>query len=102
MEVLFPPSMPLASRRKLNFPRVELSLNPGQRLLFYTDGLVEAQMPDGQPLGYQRSFAEIAELIDDDPVGSQQRIVRRHEELTEGAPAGDDITILLICRQEAT
>jgi phosphoserine phosphatase RsbU/P len=33
------------------YPQSEFSLNPGDRLLIYTDGLVEATSPDGREFG---------------------------------------------------
>ncbi len=36
------------------YPLTEVELQPGDRLLFYTDGLVEAENPDGEPFGMER------------------------------------------------
>jgi hypothetical protein len=54
------PRLPLGVRREVEYQSLELSLAPGERLLFLTDGLAEAPTANGEPLGY----AALAELLD--------------------------------------
>jgi hypothetical protein len=53
------PRLPLGVRREVEYRSLDLVLAPGERLLFLTDGLPEAPLKDGGPLGY----AALAELI---------------------------------------
>lgn len=46
------PRLPLGMRREVEYRSLELSLDPGERLLLLTDGLPEAPTPGGEPLGY--------------------------------------------------
>lgn len=57
------PRLPLGVRREVEYRSLELSLAPGERLLFLTDGLAEAPMANGEPLGY----AALAELLEGAP-----------------------------------
>lgn len=61
------PRLPLGVRREVEYRSQELTLAPGERLLFLTDGLAEAPTAAGEPLGYT-AFAELldsAESLDD-------------------------------------
>ncbi len=44
----------LGARQRVDFEERELTLSPGDRLLFYTDGIVEAQAPSGAFYGLER------------------------------------------------
>ncbi len=53
------PRLPLGVRREVPYEVLQISLQPGDRLLMLTDGLAEAPTPTGEPLGY----AALAELM---------------------------------------
>lgn len=53
LEVPFP-RLPLGLRAQVDYASVHASLDPGQRLLMLTDGLPEAPVAVGEPLGYER------------------------------------------------
>src|SRR6185295_12512383 len=53
------PRLPLGARREVPYEALQLRLQPGDRLLMFTDGLAEAPTPAGEPLGY----AALAELM---------------------------------------
>jgi serine phosphatase RsbU (regulator of sigma subunit) len=46
------PRLPLGARREVPYEALQLRLEPGDRLLMFTDGLAEAPTPAGEPLGY--------------------------------------------------
>jgi serine phosphatase RsbU (regulator of sigma subunit) len=58
------PRLPLGARREVLYERLEISLQPGDRLLMLTDGLAEAPTSDGEPLGY----SALADLMASIPV----------------------------------
>jgi serine phosphatase RsbU (regulator of sigma subunit) len=74
------------------------SLHPGDRLLLYTDGLVETQDPAGREFGFEdlkRTFLEtrslsIAQALD--------HLLRRLDEHRAGRPLEDDVTLVLVER----
>ncbi|MEA2605190.1 MAG: phosphoserine phosphatase RsbU/P [Acidobacteriota bacterium] len=46
------PRLPLGIRREVAYESLEVTLQPGDRLLLFTDGLAEAPTAAGEPLGY--------------------------------------------------
>jgi phosphoserine phosphatase RsbU/P len=83
-------SQPLASR--------EVALQPGDRLLAYTDGVFEACNPAGQELGIDRlqeAFAGCRDLSVADTLDTLLGVVRDH---CGGRPFTDDVTLLLVER----
>lgn len=66
-----------------------LQLNPGSRLIFYSDGVVEAQNLDGELFGFER-----ARDVSTQPAAT---IV----EAAKGFGQQDDITVVAIARVAA-
>ncbi len=46
------PRLPLGSRREVAYEALAVDLRPGDRILMLTDGLAEAPISEGEPLGY--------------------------------------------------
>jgi hypothetical protein len=57
------PRLPLGVRQEVDYQELELQLAPGDRLLLLTDGLAEAPVAEGEPLGY----AAFAQLLRTEP-----------------------------------
>jgi serine phosphatase RsbU (regulator of sigma subunit) len=53
--------MPLGLMSSMGFEEMEIVLEAGDRVLFYSDGLVEAHDPKGEMFGFPRLRALIAE-----------------------------------------
>jgi hypothetical protein len=86
---------PLGAMKKLKVDLMTLEFTPGDKMFFYTDGLVEATV-DGKQLGYKRMADGVGPLLGDDPQASCERVVTWHRGLTRHAALEDDITIVLI------
>ncbi len=89
--------LPLGSMKKNLLTPAETDLAPGDRIVFYTDGIIEAKI-GGQPIGYQRMTEEIAVRLCDDARRSCERIFAWHRDLTAGTMQEDDITLLVLTR----
>jgi sigma-B regulation protein RsbU (phosphoserine phosphatase) len=54
-EVQLPGALPLGVAGGGQYDATTLQLRPGSRLTFYSDGVVEAQKPDGELFGFDRA-----------------------------------------------
>lgn len=91
------PAVPLGTRAKATFPRRDLRMEPGDILLLYTDGLVEARSR-GEQIGYERLLERGATLRGSDPRALCDALFAWHESLADPGPADDDVTVLVLTR----
>lgn len=79
-----------------------IELRSGDRLIFYTDGITEAQAPDGEMFGEERLTAVCAERREGD--SSRQlcrRLLEAVREHCRGVHAEDDLTAVVVQVLEA-
>ncbi len=69
-------------------------LKPGDQLVLYTDGIVEAASPSGELFGPQR-LDELLGNCSSDPAQVVASVLFHLDRHTEGAPASDDRTIVV-------
>jgi len=82
-----------------SFRRQEISLEPGDLLLLYTDGLVEAENPAGEQFGIERLVESLRRQRESPLASVRKGILREIEVFAAGRPAGDDKTLILVRRQ---
>ncbi len=70
----------------------------GSRLVLYSDGLVEALSPAGEPFGYDRLETLLAAAVDRSGSGLTAAMVEALAEHADGVRAADDLTILIVER----
>lgn len=67
-EVELPGALPLGVASSTLYETTEFHLDPGSRLTFYSDGVIEAQRPDGELFGFERarevSMKSAAEIVE--------------------------------------
>jgi len=85
-EVELPGALPLGIVSDARYETRQLSLGPGSRLTFYTDGVVEAQNQKGELFGFERGRS-----ISSRPAGE---IVEAAKEFGQS----DDITVVTVER----
>jgi serine phosphatase RsbU (regulator of sigma subunit) len=74
-----------------------LTLEPGDRLLLYTDGVSEAANARGEMFGEQRLMDLVASLPSDlDATRITDRVVEAVRAFLDGVEAGDDITVMAL------
>ena len=86
--------LPLGARDRVVYESLSTTLAPGDRVLFVTDGLPEALLPSGEPLGYER-FAGMLSSTDAEPSAWLDRLLSDVREATS-AVLDDDWTALLL------
>jgi phosphoserine phosphatase RsbU/P len=74
----------------------ELQLEPGDIMVYYTDGLTEAENHTGDFFGDQRLAAAMTEIGSKSAETVIEHIVNRVDQFCDGAPPFDDLTLLVI------
>ena len=89
---------PLGVREKTNYPIIEVQLEPGDRVVFCSDGAAEAANERDELFSFERMMEAIgegcrsglaAEVLIDGVIGDVQAF-------TGEAPQGDDITLVIL------
>jgi sigma-B regulation protein RsbU (phosphoserine phosphatase) len=81
----------------LAFRVAEARLGPGEQLLAFTDGVLDARAPSGEAFGEERMLRCAAA-----PGGALAAIQRGMVEFCAGEPAFDDVTMLAVRRTGGT
>ena len=68
-----------------------IQVEPGERVLVFTDGVTEAEDPSGEFFGDARLESSVLQG------GSIQEIFQQVQRFMDTAPAGDDCTLLEVC-----
>jgi sigma-B regulation protein RsbU (phosphoserine phosphatase) len=96
VQELLHPGMVLGRLRRAAYTEASVPLEPGDRLLLFTDGIPEALNPTGEPFGDARVREVLAEDPDLSSDGMADRLLQRVAEWT-GRSAGfeDDLTLVV-------
>jgi sigma-B regulation protein RsbU (phosphoserine phosphatase) len=89
-------NFPLGILEDVDYQETRLTLKPGDSLVLYTDGVVEAMNPHQEIYGFERLLATVQEssLLSAD--GLLQRIVGDVNGFAGGAPQHDDVTLIVM------
>ncbi|MBN2202484.1 SpoIIE family protein phosphatase [bacterium] len=74
----------------------EMTLMPGDRLFFYTDGLVEARNAGDEEFGEDRLSGLLAADPSSDAAALVRSVIGRLEKFTRGVARHDDVTVLAL------
>jgi HAMP domain-containing protein len=81
---------------------LESTFSVGSRLVLYSDGLVEAVSPAGEPFGYERLEDVVSAAAGLSGSGLTKTILDALAEHSDGVPAADDLTILVVERNASS
>jgi serine phosphatase RsbU (regulator of sigma subunit) len=87
--------MPLGLMSGMSYEEGEASLREGDRVLFYSDGLVEAHDPEAEMFGFPRLRSLVAEHDEERPLGDFL-MEELYSFVGEGWEQEDDITLLTL------
>jgi serine phosphatase RsbU (regulator of sigma subunit) len=90
------PSFPLGLSERDQFPRRELRFSPGDRLVFVTDGFVEAADLEGEPFGFERLEALLRAEAASGAARLREVILAAVAAHIGSAPPADDRTLLIL------
>jgi sigma-B regulation protein RsbU (phosphoserine phosphatase) len=77
-------------------PVTEIRLEPGDRVLFYTDGVPERFNRDQQPYGVERLCRQVERPDAEGPPAVISGILQDLENFSGGRPADDDQTLVMV------
>ncbi len=84
---------------KSGYPRGEsVTMEEGDTLFLYTDGVTEAKGPGRELFGMDRLVAVLEEARDESPAGVLDRVREAIRDFTRGAPNHDDLTLVTVKR----
>ncbi len=89
--------LPLGALVPYDYRTSRLPMEPGDLLLGYSDGVVEAQSPSGELYGLER-LAAIVSKAPTEPNGMLEAVITDLERFTRGTEPYDDITLVAIRR----
>lgn len=93
--------MPIGGRALGWFPDIplegtKLQLNPGDVIVYYTDGLTEAENPQGDDYGEARLADIVARVAENDAATIRDLILEDVDTFCAGQPPFDDLTMLVV------
>jgi len=94
------PSYPLRTFPVDSYPEYRLALEPGDSVLFYTDGVTDVQNPQGQFFGIGKLLDLFAQHHDWPPDRLAKQILDAAERFREKRERLDDFTLLVVSRKK--
>jgi sigma-B regulation protein RsbU (phosphoserine phosphatase) len=95
LETLEVGGLPLGIRPDANYETASLELKPGDALIFFTDGVVEAFNETGEEFGNHRWLDAIRNLPDSTAEQTLEFLMRRVDQFVGATRQSDDITCLV-------
>ena len=93
LELASTPRLPLGITETAEYPERSVQLVPGDQILFFTDGVIEATNPGGEYFGVEGIDAALA-TCRAGAKATLDAVLDSLEEFTHRAPATDDLTLL--------
>ncbi len=89
----------LGGFKKSSFANLDLQLQPGQAVVFYTDGMVETMNPAGKEIGYDGFKEILLAAYDTDAQRYYDNIYQKYREWLAGGQPQDDLTLIILLRR---
>jgi serine phosphatase RsbU (regulator of sigma subunit) len=96
VESLSLPSFPLGMSARTDFPTHGFSFTEGDRLVFLTDGIIEATDSAGDPFGFERFEALLKAEAESTAAEIEAAVLSAVAAHTGGAPLEDDRTLVVV------
>jgi sigma-B regulation protein RsbU (phosphoserine phosphatase) len=102
VEQLASGGLPLGIKADADYREGRTTLQPGDVLVIYSDGVTEAASPNGEEFGPTRLYEVVSRNVDSSAAGIRDRIESALTKFSQGTQAADDITLVIVKRQAAT
>jgi len=87
---------PLGIRRQVKFEQMQIALQPGDLLVFYTDGIVDMMNGTTEPFGFERLQESIKKHAQVSLKELPRRLIAEAEAYTGGREHIDDLTLMVV------
>jgi sigma-B regulation protein RsbU (phosphoserine phosphatase) len=87
--------LPIGALRGVHWDVLPLSLEPGELVLVYSDGVTDARDAAGEPFGDER-LKQVLAGVDGEPRVVVDEVMRAVEAFTAGGEPYDDITLVAV------
>jgi len=89
-------TFPLGILEEANYEETQFQMEPGDKVVFYTDGIVEAMNKQQEIYGFERLQAVIKSSPAETAEALMNDIIRSVSDFTGAAPQHDDLTIIVV------
>ncbi len=90
-------TFPLGILDEANYEETRLQLEPGDKVVFYTDGIVEAMNEQEEMYGFERLLEVVKQASTADADVLHKEILDRVNVFAGGAIQHDDLTVIVVC-----
>jgi len=102
VEQLASGGLPLGIKANADYREGRTTLQPGDVLVIYSDGVTEAASPSGEEFGPTRLYEVVSRNVESSAAGIRDRIESALTKFSQGTQAADDITLVIAKRQAQT
>jgi serine phosphatase RsbU (regulator of sigma subunit) len=102
VEQLASGGLPLGIKANADYREGRTTLQAGDVLVIYSDGVTEAASPNGEEFGPTRLYEVVSRNVESSAAGIRDRIESALTKFSQGIPAADDITLVIVKRQAGT
>jgi phosphoserine phosphatase RsbU/P len=89
-------TFPLGILEDTDYKETKLQINPGDKVVFYTDGIVEAMNEKQEIYGFERLLELVQGSRSLDAESLLKEIMAKVSEFVAGAPQSDDLTVIVV------
>jgi sigma-B regulation protein RsbU (phosphoserine phosphatase) len=93
-------NFPLGILEESDYQETQIALKPGDRVIFYTDGIVEAMNEQKEIFGFERLLDVIQGAASSNADSLLKEILDRVNEFASGAEQHDDLTLIVVTVSE--
>jgi sigma-B regulation protein RsbU (phosphoserine phosphatase) len=102
VEQLASGGLPLGIKANAEYREGRTTMQRGDVLVIYSDGVTEAASPSGEEFGPTRLYEVVSRNVDSSAAGIRDRIESALTKFSQGTQAADDITLVIVKRQAET
>jgi serine phosphatase RsbU (regulator of sigma subunit) len=89
-------TFPLGILDEVNYEETRLQLAAGDKMIFYTDGIVEAMNEQSEMFGFERLLEIVQKSVSNTADELLQEIIDAVKDFTGNAPQHDDLTAIVV------